>query len=43
MLVGIYSRLNDVVKFFHWSSSSYGGVLVGASMVKWTKKVFRSM
>ena len=28
MLVGIYSRLRDIVKFFHWKSSSCGGVLV---------------
>ena len=28
MLVGMYSRLRDVVKFFHWKSSSCGGVLV---------------
>ena len=28
MLVGIYSRLRDVVKFFHWKFSSCGGLLV---------------
>ena len=26
--VGIYSRLRVVVKFFHWMSSSCGGVLL---------------
>ena len=30
MLVGIYSRLRDVVKLFHWKSSSCGG---GVSVV----------
>ena len=28
MFVGIYSRLRVVVKFFHWMSSSCGGVVV---------------
>ena len=28
MFVGIYSKFRDVVKFFHWMSSSCGGVLV---------------
>ena len=28
MFVGIYSRLRVVVKFFHWMSSSCGGVLL---------------
>ena len=28
MLVGMYSRLRDVVKYFHCRSSSWGGVLV---------------
>ena len=28
MLVVIYSKSRDVVKFFHWKSSSCGGVVV---------------
>jgi hypothetical protein len=30
VFVGIYSRLRDVMKFFHWKSSSCGG---GVSVV----------